>query len=471
MYHDRGTENSCSETTTFNYGYRDPSAAFRTILSYDCKMSQCDAMPKNGCARIQRFSSSNPAYTYNGKVIGDSKRDNARQANNARARVATYFPSMNCQSNTECNDNNPNTVDTCTVATRVCVFTPMTSVPVKPPTKAPTRPPTSAPTRAPAQNNIPTKAPLETSKLTSKPTMKPLVAVPKTTSLPPSNAPTLKPTSKPTRAPTRSPLRPPTKAPVLPQTFFMESLKITGVTSSTWIVITLSKVYVSPVSVCTVMYDQGTSLRPAVLRMQKVDATSFEIRLQNPSDLAVTARDVHCAVVEEGAWKLPDGRLIESKKYSSTVTDRKGSYSGQVQSYRNLYKNPVVLGQVMSYNDPKWSVFWSRSSSGQNVAPSITSIITGKHIGEDSRTTRLAETVGFIVVDSGHLKSSNIEIETGRGPDSFIGYTNRKVALKFNARFGTTPAVAVLSQVAMDDSDGSWAVLTSNPSTDRKSVV
>ena len=119
----------------------------------------------------------------------------------------------------------------------------------------------------------------------------------------------------------------------------------------------------------------------------------------------------------------------------------------------------------MSYNDPKWSVFWSRSSSGQNVAPSITSIITGKHIGEDSRTTRLAETVGFIVIDSGHLKSSNIEIETGRGPDSFIGYTNRKVALKFNARFGTTPAVAVLSQVAMDDSDGSWAVLTSNPST------
>jgi Metallo-peptidase family M12B Reprolysin-like len=474
MYHDRGTESSCSETTTFNYGYRDPSAAFRTILSYDCKMSQCDAMPKNGCTRIQRFSSSNPAYTYNGKAIGDSRRDNAKQANNVRASVAAFFPSMNCQSNTECNDNNPSTSDTCTTATRVCVFTPITSVPVKPPTKAPTRSPTKAPTRAPSQTNLPTKTPVQTNKPTGMPSMKPIelqppVAIVVAPTLPPTNTPTRQPTKtptrKPTRAPTRAPLRPPTKAPILPQTFFMESLKITGVTSTAWKIVTLSKLYVSPIPVCTVMYDQGTSLRPAVVRMQKVGATSFEIRLQNPSELALTGRDVHCVVVEEGKWKLPDGRLIESKKYSSTVTDRKGSYTGQAQTYQSKYISPVVLGQVMSYNDPKWSVFWSRSSSGPDVAPTTTSIVTGKHVGEDSRTARLAETVGFIVIESGHLKSSNIEIETGRGPDSFIGYTGKKVALKFNSKFGTTPVVAVLSQAAMDDSDGSWAVLTSNPST------
>ena len=485
MYHDRGTENACSEANTFNYGYRDTSAAFRTILSYNCKMSQCDAMPKDGCTRIQRFSSSNPAFTYNGKPIGDTKRDNAKQANNVRASVAAYFPAMNCQSNVECNDNNPITLDTCNIATRVCVFTPVISVPVKPPTKTPTR--------APVQTKQPTKAPVQTNKPTAAPSMKPIqiqspAAVPVGTiapALPPTNAPnspptkiptrpptktptrqpTKTPTRKPTRAPTRVPLRPPTKAPVLPQSFFMESLKITGVTSSTWKLITLSKMYVSPVPVCTVMYDQGTSLRPAVVRMQNVGATSFEIRLQNPSELALTGRDVHCVVVEEGAWKLPDGRLIESQKYSSTVTDRKGSYNGQSQVYRNKYTKPVVLGQVMSYNDAMWSVFWSRSSSGQNSAPTSTSIITGKHVGEDSRTTRLAEAVGFIVIESGHLKSNNIEIETGRGPDSFVGYTENKGIFNFNSRFGTTPVVAVLSQAAMDDSDGSWAVLTSNPST------
>jgi hypothetical protein len=460
MYHDRGTVNKCSETTTFNYGYRDPSAGFRTILSYDCRMGQCDAMPKNGCTRIQRFSNSNPAYKYNNKVIGDARRDNARQANNVRASVAAYFPSMNCQSNTECNDNNPNTVDTCNVATRVCIFSPVTSVPVKPPT--------TVLSRAPVVTSPPTKAPIAT----NTPSMKPVATAPSATVLPPTNTPTIQPTKVPTRlpthAPTRVPLCPPTKAPVLlvPQTYFMESLKITGVTSGTWKVIALSKLYISPVAVCTVMYDQNTSLLPAIVRMQKVGTTSFEIRLQNPSDTVMNlGRDVHCVVVEEGKWKLPDGRLIESKKYSSTVTDRKGSYIGQTQSYQNRYVSPVVLGQVMSFNDPKWSVFWSRSSSGQNIAPTATSIITGKHIGEDSRTTRLAETVGFIVIESGHLKSSNIEIETGRGPDSFIGYTSKKATLKFKSRFGATPVVAVLSQAAMDDSDGSWAVLTLNPTT------
>ena len=460
MYHDRGTENTCSETTTFNYGYRDTAAAFRTILSYDCSMNQCDAMPKNGCTRIQRFSSSNSAFTYNGKPIGDARRDNAKTLNNVRAQVAAFYPSMDCQSNTACNDNNASTVDTCNTATRVCVFTPGSSVPVKPPTKAPTGAPVLIiqPTGIPVQTSQPALQPVAT---TNTPTLNPT----KTPTRKPTRAPTSAPVRPPTRIPTRAPVRPPTQAPVLPQKFFMESLKVSGVTSTDWKIVTLSKIYVSPIPVCTVKYDTGTRLSPAVVRMRNVGSTSIEISLQNPNDLALTGRDVHCVVVEEGTWKLPDGRRVESKKYSSTVTDRKGSYVGQTQAYRNTYSNPVVLGQVMSYNDPKWSVFWSRSSSGQTVAPTSTSLITGKHVGEDSRTSRLDETVGFIVIESGHLKSSNIEIESGRGSDSFIGYTGTKKYLKFKSRFATTPVVAVLSQAAMDDSDGSWAVLTRDPST------
>ena len=481
MFHDRGTEKTCNETGTFNYGYRDPNADFRTILSYNCKMGQCDSMPKDGCTRVQRFSNSDSRYTYNGKPIGDAKRDNAKQLNNVRAIVAAYFPAMNCQTDTECNDNDLSTVDTCNTANKACVFTPgapinspirspitapsnrgptkavTTNAPIRPPTKTPTRIPIKTPTRTPTKT--PTRMPIKTP--TRMPTKTPTRIPIKS----PTRIPTKTPTRKPTRAPTRSPLRPPTNAPVLPQSFFMESLKISGVTSTAWKLVSVLKLYASPIPVCTVMYDQGTSLQPAVVRMQNVGATSFEIKLQNPSELALTGRDVHCVVVEEGAWKLPDGRLIESQKYSSTVTDRKGSYNGQSQVYRNKYTKPVVLGQVMSYNDAMWSVFWSRSSSGQNSAPTSTSIITGKHVGEDSRTTRLAETVGFIVIESGHLKSNNIEIETGRGPDSFVGYTENKGIFNFNSRFGTTPVVAVLSQAAMDDSDGSWAVLTSNPST------
>jgi Metallo-peptidase family M12 len=455
MSHDRGTENSCSSTTTFNYGYINPNAEFRTILSYDCKVGQCDKMPKNGCARIQRFSNSNTAYTYLSKPIGDTTRDNARQINNNRALVASYFPAMNCQSNIECNDNDLSTVDTCNTINSVCVFTPATIVPTNAPillpisvpitngnpTSAPINPPTNAPNQP--QTNRPTRAPTKL----------------------PTRRPTRVPTKAPTRAPIRSPTKAPTNAPVLPQASFLESMKITGVTSAAWKLLTFTKSYVSPIPVCTVMYNQGTSLLPAVVRIQNVGSTSLEIRLQNPSDKALSARDVHCLIMEEGAWKLPDGRKIESKKYSSTVTDRKGSYVGQAQAYQNQYSNPVVLGQVMSYNDAKWSVFWSRSSAGQNTAPTSTSIITGKHVGEDSRTTRVAETIGFIVMETGHAKSDLIEIETGRGPDSFIGYTGKKITYKFKSTFASVPVVAVLSQAAMDDSDGSWAVLTANPTT------
>jgi hypothetical protein len=199
--------------------------------------------------------------------------------------------------------------------------------------------------------------------------------------------------------------------------------------------------------------------------MQNVGPTAFDIRLQNPSGATISGRDVHCVVVEEGAWKMPDGRFIEAKKYGSAVTDNAASWAGQTQAYTNSYTKPVVLGQVMSYNDAKWSVFWSRASSGRTNAPTTTSIVTGKHVGEDRTTTRATETVGFIVIESGHATSNSIEVETGRGPDVFVGYVNKKVTYKFAATFAKTPAVAVLCQAAQDSTDGSWAVLSSNPTT------
>ena len=122
MQHDRGTVGTCSEANTYNYGYRDPKAEYMTILSYSCKVGQCDNMPKNGCTRIQRFSNSNPSYTYNGKPIGDAKSDNAKQFNNQRSLVASFYPAMDCICNSECNDGDSTTVDTCNIAKSVCVL-------------------------------------------------------------------------------------------------------------------------------------------------------------------------------------------------------------------------------------------------------------------------------------------------------------------------------------------------------------
>lgn len=199
MFHDRGTEKTCSDTTTFNYGYRDPSADFRTILAYDCKMGECDSMPKNGCTRVQRFSNSDSKYTYNGKPIGDSRRDNAKQINNVRALVAGYFPAMNCRVDSECNDRNSTTTDTCNTANGVCVFTPSGA-----PTKAPIRAPTTAPIRAPTTAPIPAPT-------TAPSTRAPVTTVTKLPTLVPSRAPipTVLPSQKPVLGTT------PTKAPII----------------------------------------------------------------------------------------------------------------------------------------------------------------------------------------------------------------------------------------------------------------
>ena len=459
LLHDRPTEGTCNEKNTFNYGYRDPNADFRTILSYDCERNGCDNLPKDGCDRIQRFSNSNPQYKYNGKIIGNAQADNARQFNKEKGTVASFYPAMDCQSDSECDDRDSSTVDSCNRDNRVCVFSPGVSVPVRAPVRAPVKAPVRAPTKAPVRG--PTKAPVRA----------------------PTKAPVRGPTKAPARVPVRAPVRTneptvvdipigqqsSTSAPVnLPRTAaeaFMESVKVTGVTSALWKQVVLTKVYKSPIPVCTIMNDNTATLKPAVVRMQAVGPQSFAIRLQNPGDSALGSRHVHCVIVEEGKWKLPDGRFLEAQKYSSTVTDGKGSYNGQTQTYRNKYVKPVVLGQVMSYNDPKWSVFWSRSASAYLDAPTATSLITGKHVGEDPRKTRLAETIGFIVFESGHAKAGAIEFETGRAADVFFNYVGASNSHSFQTKFASAPVVAVVSQAAMDGIDGSWAVLTSNPTT------
>ncbi|KAL3763709.1 hypothetical protein ACHAWU_008031, partial [Discostella pseudostelligera] len=86
--HDKGTTNTCGSSDS-NYGWRDPSAGFRSILAYNCVTGQCDNMPPSaGCPRVQRFS--NNVYLYNGKAMGSPLHDNASQINSVKSIVAAY---------------------------------------------------------------------------------------------------------------------------------------------------------------------------------------------------------------------------------------------------------------------------------------------------------------------------------------------------------------------------------------------
>jgi len=97
--HDRGTQGDCS-STAYSFGYRDPQASFRSILAYSCMSGQCDNNDGGGCTRVQRFS--NDEFLYNGKAIGNSRADNARQHSDVFAAVSAYYE---CKDSPRCVDD------------------------------------------------------------------------------------------------------------------------------------------------------------------------------------------------------------------------------------------------------------------------------------------------------------------------------------------------------------------------------
>jgi hypothetical protein len=108
-------------------------------------------------------------------------------------------------------------------------------------------------------------------------------------------------------------------------------------------------------------------------------------------------------------------------------------------------------------------VFWSRGweeGETQVAFEGMTRWFTGKHVGEDTGTTRNDETVGYIVMEAGHATSDSIEIEAARGPVEVGGYVEGNHAeYASDEPFSTKPAAAVLSQVFMNGKDGAWAIL------------
>eukprot|EP00571_Detonula_confervacea_P001017 CAMPEP_0172330660 /NCGR_PEP_ID=MMETSP1058-20130122/61517_1 /TAXON_ID=83371 /ORGANISM="Detonula confervacea, Strain CCMP 353" /LENGTH=620 /DNA_ID=CAMNT_0013047885 /DNA_START=14 /DNA_END=1876 /DNA_ORIENTATION=- len=169
--HDKGTKGQCG-TTNYNYGYRDSTAGFRSILAYGCKDGECDT-GSGRCVRVQRFSNNEFNYPDStGEPIGTATIDNARQINDVRVEVAAYFdiPSLP-----------PTTGPTSSPTT-------LTAIPTTSPTKQPTSSPiTTGPTSSPTTlTAIPTTSP------TKQPTSSPINRT---------NAPSISPTKQPTQNP------------------------------------------------------------------------------------------------------------------------------------------------------------------------------------------------------------------------------------------------------------------------------
>lgn len=173
-----------------------------------------------------------------------------------------------------------------------------------------------------------------------------------------------------------------------------------GSTSSTY---TFRNTYTNPVIVTSNVLASDSDT-PVVVRIDSLSTTQAQVYLQSPGAQATpTAADVHVIVMETGAHTLPGGTKVEAGSVNVTGVNDDGDWtsSEMVQlTPTNSYGTPVVLGQVMTDNDPLWSVFWSSNGTQSNPANS-SNIYLGRNVAEDTNTTRAAEDIGYIVLEAG----------------------------------------------------------------------
>lgn len=247
----------------------------------------------------------------------------------------------------------------------------------------------------------------------------------------------------------------------------LEVLKIPNV-GAIWTTVPLSNSYARTVVVCT--YNLPSSAAPtAVTRIRNVTATSFELRIQQfENSSTVTANDVHCIIADEGAHKLPTGLVFEARTVLSdgtsglSVPNTWGAVNTEevTTALTQKYLSPVVLGQVMSFNDSKASVFWTNNCVNRNRGPfeSVNRICVGKHIGQINGK-RNNEVIGYIVAETGTGTVNGMKYQLALGADSVAGVGNSP---PYPYALNDDYDIGISSQNAEDGGHGGWSVLYGN---------
>jgi hypothetical protein len=228
-----------------------------------------------------------------------------------------------------------------------------------------------------------------------------------------------------------------------------------------WQAVILEKSYESMVVLATVQLTND-DLPPVVTRIRNAEGNSFELSIQNPSGPITEEYVVYYFVVEEGVYHQEfDGVSMEARRVSSSASAGVGAFgSRETRSYSQTYTDPVVLGQVMSAEDDRWSVFWSSAGNTSSSPPTAESMAAGKHIGADTIVDRSVEMLGIIIIESGQYNLRGIDIETSVGDDVILGIDNTSTGYQYPLSLAN-PTGAVLSATGMDGGDGCWPILFS----------
>ena len=245
----------------------------------------------------------------------------------------------------------------------------------------------------------------------------------------------------------------------------LETGKATSVSDS-WITINTTKTYNNMVVIATPEVPNSNS-NPVVCRVQNTSPNSFQLKLQNPGDgSSVGSHTVHYVIIEEGIYvDSIDGITMEVWSSISNATANSDNWIFENHSLSNTYTNPVILGQVQSHNDTRWSTFWASKMDVRIDPPAAGTVFSGgKHVAQDLQTTRSNETIGFIAIEKGLYQVDGQLLQAGLGQDKIRGIENLTTTLQSSYTLSPQLKIkgAVLASAAMDGADGGWPVFFTN---------
>mmetsp|Transcript_25194 Transcript_25194/g.28018 ORF Transcript_25194/g.28018 Transcript_25194/m.28018 type:complete len:196 (-) Transcript_25194:79-666(-) len=155
---------------------------------------------------------------------------------------------------------------------------------------------------------------------------------------------------------------------------------------------------------------------------------------------------------------------MEARTVESATTAFDSSWSQREQLETRQYFNPVVLGQVMTANDQRWSSFWA-SGSFSRSPPDRYEINVGKHVGEDTNRMRYTETLGVIIIDA---SSGTFDTQGGRTVSYAAENTNVRLVKSMDTApipitvflpVTSTDTLVIASSAGMFDSEGGWPIV------------
>ncbi|MFV0645655.1 MAG: hypothetical protein ACK5NN_14380 [Sphingomonadaceae bacterium] len=244
-----------------------------------------------------------------------------------------------------------------------------------------------------------------------------------------------------------------------------EQLEVMDVSvGSGWTTVNTLNTYTDPVVVCTYNLPSRTSPN-AVPRIQSTGANSFQVRIQQFSPgYSFTSGRVFCVVSEEGAHTTAGGLKYEARRVTSSGTSgntwpnnwNAPNTEEVTSAVSQSYSSPVVLGQVMSFNDSRPSAFWTNNCAQRNGLPFNNGrVCVGKHVGQINQT-RSAETLGYIVAESGGGSANDMAFLVGRGSNSVRGVSNSAPHIyTVSGDFD----LGIVTQNSENGGQGGWAVL------------